>query len=259
MDRKPVMNSSTVASMGYDKESKVLEVEFKSGGDPYQYYDVPESDYVAVSKAESIGRELASRIKGKFRYARVAYTPVTVPVNVIYHSADYDGIFCREIARKAMPHARLIGWDYGDPVPNVSLDEELYMLDISVDALMEHPKLIWIDHHKTAIEKYPDTIHGRRIDGVAACRIAWQWFFGGDKYGTALADFVNRDVIEPYAVRLAGEYDVFDHRDPDTKAFQLGLRAHDPSEGVWASFLAGVNEGFVTSVNEYVNIGRPIK
>ena len=33
---------------------------------------------------------------------------------VIHHSADYDGIFCREIARKFLPDAELIGWDFKD-------------------------------------------------------------------------------------------------------------------------------------------------
>jgi len=42
---------------------------------------------------------------------------------------------------------------------------------------MERPGLVWIDHHKSAIEKYGATTPGYRIDGVAACRLAWQWFF----------------------------------------------------------------------------------
>ena len=30
---------------------------------------------------------------------------------VIHHSADFDGLFCREIARKFLPGAELIGWN----------------------------------------------------------------------------------------------------------------------------------------------------
>lgn len=34
---------------------------------------------------------------------------------VIYHRADFDGLFCREIARKFLgDQAEYIGWDYGD-------------------------------------------------------------------------------------------------------------------------------------------------
>lgn len=98
---------------------------------------------------------------------------------VLYHRSDFDGIFCREIALKFMPHAILIGWDYGDPEPGKDIidgTERLYILDLSVPSLMDHPNLVWIDHHKSAIEKYPADIPGYRIDGVAACRLAWQWF-----------------------------------------------------------------------------------
>jgi oligoribonuclease NrnB/cAMP/cGMP phosphodiesterase (DHH superfamily) len=38
-------------------------------------------------------------------------------------------------------------------------------------------------------------------------------------------DFIDRKVKEPALIRLAGEYDIWDHRDPDAKALQFGLRA----------------------------------
>jgi oligoribonuclease NrnB/cAMP/cGMP phosphodiesterase (DHH superfamily) len=98
---------------------------------------------------------------------------------IIYHRADFDGIFSREIARRFFgDQAEYIGWDYGDPLPAVPAEAFVYMIDISVEGLMAHEHLIWIDHHKSAIEKYPATIPGYRIDGVAACRLAWQYFFG---------------------------------------------------------------------------------
>lgn len=152
---------------------------------------------------------------------------------VIYHSADFDGIFSREIARLHFGDlADYLGWNYGDAVPVVPAEiEELYMIDISVKGLMDHPKLIWIDHHKTAMDDYPATIPGYRIDGVAACRLAWQWFsrnkphWGGDM--PTKADYVERAVFEPLAVRLAGEYDIWDKRDPRADLFQHGLRSQE--------------------------------
>lgn len=163
---------------------------------------------------------------------------------VIYHRADFDGIFCREIAKKFLPDAELIGWDYGDPEPAKHLDghEQLYILDLSVPSLMDHPNLIWIDHHKTAIEKYPETIPGYRIDGVAACRLAWQWFSNipisipGMELPTKYM-FFDRAVIEPYAVRLAGEYDIWDKRDPNAELFQHGLRSRELMDYDWKMLL----------------------
>lgn len=161
--------------------------------------------------------------------------------HVIYHRADFDGIFCREIARKFLPHANLIGWDYGDLEPVIDPQDQLYILDLSVPGLMDHPNLIWIDHHKSAIETYPASIPGYRIDGVAACRLAWQWFnephINGIVQAITKQDFIDRKVDEPLAVRLAGEYDVWDKRDERAELFQHGLRSCELSENMWELLL----------------------
>lgn len=220
---------------------------------------------------------------------------------VIFHKADFDGIFCREIARKFLPDAELIGWDYGDPTPaKETLDgtEQLYMLDISVADLMDHPHLIWIDHHKSAMEKWdlklprtdfeagaiegslaaraalPPTnqqlandriIPGYRIDGVAACRLAWQWFLQKWRESTGMIwllpdkkQFVDRLVEEPRAVRLAGEYDIWDKRDPDAELFQHGLRSEELYSTAWDGMLDenGDNGGVVTRL---LNQGRALQ
>ncbi len=153
-------------------------------------------------------------------------------ITVIYHRADYDGIFCYQIAKQFFTQGgyevEYLGWDYGDPVPQVDNDTKLYMLDISVDGLMHHPNLNWVDHHKSAIEKFSPTIQGYRIDGVAACRLTWQYFGGVNYWGNDIphkTDFLERRVWEPMAVRLAGEYDIWDHRGDGDLEFQFGLDA----------------------------------
>lgn len=159
---------------------------------------------------------------------------------VIYHKADFDGVFCREIAKRFIPDAILIGWDYGDPEPDVSGADQIYILDLSVDSLMSHPGLVWIDHHKTAIDKYPGTIPGYRIDGVAACRLTWQWFLQQQRKALGMiwllpdkTQFIDCLVLEPEAVRLAGQYDIWDKRDPNSELFQHGLRSEDLTSLVW--------------------------
>ncbi len=179
----------------------------------------------------------------------------------IYHSADADGWFCREIARKFLPDAELIGWDYGDPTPaKATLDgtEQLYMLDISVPDLMDHPNLIWIDHHKSEIEKYGDKIPGYRIDGVAACRLAWQWFSQIKAGRPTKEDFVERQVSEPLAVRLAGEYDIWDKRDPDAELFQHGLRAQELTDNIWRDLL-GYESDCATRVSQLLSRGKVLE
>jgi hypothetical protein len=48
------VDSSMVYAVGYDRESKTLEVVFKRGG-IWEYEDVPEKEYRAMMKARSIG------------------------------------------------------------------------------------------------------------------------------------------------------------------------------------------------------------
>lgn len=168
---------------------------------------------------------------------------------VIHHSADFDGIFCREIARKFLPGAELIGWDHGDPKIPFPPEGTVYILDLSPDCLggdtYDSSRIVWIDHHKSSIEKWPTTIPGYRVDGVAACRLAWQWFAlmaaTPNPEQFALPDkqhFYDRQVQEPYAVRLAGEYDIWDKRDPLAEVFQFGLRSRDLTGFDWQELLS---------------------
>ena len=175
---------------------------------------------------------------------------------VIYHSADFDGIFCREIARKFLGEsAEYIGWNHGDPLIKMPEEGTVYILDLSPDCLDASQiqgkywsRIVWIAHHKSSIEKYSTPpyppINGYRIDGVAACRLAWQWFFNetvrevmnDPAYLPDKHAFVQRNVKEPRAVRLAGEYDIWDKRDPDADVFQYGLRSEKLDE-LWPSLL----------------------
>jgi hypothetical protein len=172
---------------------------------------------------------------------------------VIHHSADYDGIFCREIAKKFLPHADWIGWDFGYKPINPITEGTVYILDLPIDRpfgydfvklplggrLLEELKnrIVWIDHHKSSIESHPKDIPGYRIDGVAACRLAWQWFQDNsvpqDEELPGKVKFIEREVSEPLAVRLAGEYDIWDHRGDGDLEFQFGLDSEEDVQWQW--------------------------
>lgn len=171
-------------------------------------------------------------------------------IAVIYHSADFDGLLSMEVCKYFLKHADVdfFGWDYGKPIPQpdpgihgkhyIKEYDLIYIVDLSVDALMENKelceKIIWIDHHKSAIDKYKHVKFKDRytIDGVAACRLCWQYF----SHELEPVDFpvkqqyVDRKVVEPELLRIAGEYDIWDHRDPDAKALQFGLRVFEDHE-----------------------------
>ena len=47
-----MVESSNFASIGYDLEKEILEIEFNHGG-VYQYFDVPQSVYEELMNADS--------------------------------------------------------------------------------------------------------------------------------------------------------------------------------------------------------------
>jgi KTSC domain len=64
------VESTLAASVGYDPNSSILEIEFKSNGAVWQYYDVPEIVYNELISG-SIGKYFHSNIKGQYTESQV--------------------------------------------------------------------------------------------------------------------------------------------------------------------------------------------
>lgn len=146
----------------------------------------------------------------------------------IYHSRDLDGYCSAAIVKRKYLDAEFIGYDYGQPFPWEKIgNETVIMVDVSLP--MEDMrklselcggKFTWIDHHISAINEFmalsePFFINPVLQDGIAACEIAWKYFFS--------------DETMPLAVRFLGEYDTW--RDADQARweyvilpFQYGMR-----------------------------------
>jgi len=69
MTRIPV-RSSNIASIGYDVEEGILQVEFLDGS-VYNYYEVPEEVHDGFMVAPSKGRFLWREIRDMYEYERV--------------------------------------------------------------------------------------------------------------------------------------------------------------------------------------------
>ncbi len=69
MKRTPV-DSSAIASVGYDESRQILELEYIDG-DVYRYFDVPAALHRSLLDAPSIGQFVNTEIKGVFRYEKV--------------------------------------------------------------------------------------------------------------------------------------------------------------------------------------------
>lgn len=62
--------SSNIRSVGYDKASDTLEVEFLNGS-IYQYFNVPETEFDRLMQQSSKGRYLNTYIKNHYPFSRV--------------------------------------------------------------------------------------------------------------------------------------------------------------------------------------------
>ena len=69
MNRIPV-SSSDLCSVGYNSKTKVLEIEFNSGG-IYRYSNVPQTVFSQLMSAPSHGRFFHSHIKNVFPHERI--------------------------------------------------------------------------------------------------------------------------------------------------------------------------------------------
>ena len=168
-----------------------------------------------------------------------------------YHSADLDGHCSGAIVKRFHPDIELIGINYGDKFPWGKVKNALvYMVDFSLQPFIEMERLfneahsvIWMDHHKSAIEEYEasnyklDGIHRAiLIDGKAGCEITW--------------DFLYPTIPMPTAVRLLGRYDVWDHSDQKTMPFQWGMRMFDtfPDKYDWENVFTN-NDFLIHTLN----------
>ncbi|MBA3609455.1 MAG: KTSC domain-containing protein [Chthoniobacterales bacterium] len=67
--REPVI-SSNVASVGYSRNLRALEIEFTRGA-VYRFLDVPSTVHRGLIASESKGRFIAENIRGKYRFVRI--------------------------------------------------------------------------------------------------------------------------------------------------------------------------------------------
>ena len=130
----------------------------------------------------------------------------------IFHEVDLDGWCSAAIVKMKYPDCELIGYNYGQPIPEFNdPTEELIFVDISFP-MIEFKKLsdsghkiTWIDHHISAIndfkkfigdgETFMYTAHSTLF---AACELSWNYFFPEKEI--------------PELVRLLGRYDCFGHK-----------------------------------------------
>lgn len=147
-----------------------------------------------------------------------------------------------------------IEMSYAKPFPMESIrkDEQIYIVDYSIspDEMRQLLKITknvtWIDHHKTAIEKYKDfeyKIRGIRYDGVAGCMLTYCYIHHMTQRGTGDIKPFDPSMTKdaPRFTKLIADWDVwkFEYGD-DTRHFITAFNAYDfwPSSRLWDGFLS---------------------
>lgn len=64
------VSSTNIHSIGYEPDSKILEIEFHAGG-IYQYFNVPKTIYDALMNASSHASYFHRHIKEQYKYLKV--------------------------------------------------------------------------------------------------------------------------------------------------------------------------------------------
>lgn len=155
---------------------------------------------------------------------------------------------------------KFIAIDYKDkfPIASIKPNEQIYIVDFSISPeemrqlLNITSNVTWIDHHKTAIEKYQDfeyPIRGIRIDGISGCELAYAYIHHMTQRGegdikpfdeTMLADI-------PLFTKLIGDRDVWNwYFGEQTKYFYAGLQLHNtsPESNIWEEALVNGTKTF---------------
>lgn len=145
---------------------------------------------------------------------------------------------------------RFCEMDYNTPFPieYIKNDEVVYILDYSIDPedmrklLAKTENVIWIDHHKTAIEKYNDfgvDIRGiREADGDSGCLLTYKYLLRSRK----LMDINGI----PSMVTLINDWDTWTHDMYQSRYFIMAFNSKDTQP--WnLSFWSHIDD------NNYIN------
>jgi oligoribonuclease NrnB/cAMP/cGMP phosphodiesterase (DHH superfamily) len=142
-----------------------------------------------------------------------------------FYHRDLDGECSAAIIKYRFPECQLYSINYGEPFPwkdITDINEVIYMVDFSLQPFTDmmkldsKSKLIWIDHHISAIKEslnyHTHYIPGIRDTTRSACQLTWKYLM---------------NLSIPLSVDLLGLYDIWNHENPLVVPFQYAIRGKD--------------------------------
>lgn len=143
------------------------------------------------------------------------------------------------------------------PIETIAPNEQIYIVDYSIspDEMRKLLKITkdvtWIDHHKTAIEKYAGfecDIRGVRYDGIAGCMLTYCYLYHMTDRG--VGDIKPFDISmtkdAPMFTRLIADWDVWKFEFGDqTRNFITAFNSYDfaPEGKEWNRFFSETQSG----------------
>lgn len=143
------------------------------------------------------------------------------------------------------------------PIETIAPNEQIYIVDYSIspdemrDLLQITTDVTWIDHHKTAIEKYEGfeyDIRGVRYDGIAGCMLTYCYLHHMTERGCGEIKPFDISMTEdaPMFTKLIADWDVwkFEYGD-QTKTFITAFNCYDfsPEGKAWNRFFSDAQSG----------------
>lgn len=185
--------------------------------------------------------------------------PDDKPIVLIYYHDDNDGCCSAAVAAQCYDRnkftIKFVAINYGKEAwteEEINEAEKVWLLDFASDEMEKfvkicRSKLIWIDHHKTAMEKFPDLWNSSNIPGIraiekAACVFTWEFTHP-------------ENISPPAAVAYIGDKDIWKFEYAQTKPFTAGfsLMVKTPDDAVWDMLLGSEYED---AVDKMISIGE---
>jgi oligoribonuclease NrnB/cAMP/cGMP phosphodiesterase (DHH superfamily) len=176
----------------------------------------------------------------------------------VYHRVDMDGKCAAAIVLRNRPDCTLVPMDYSDPFPEVLngvYDSTIYIVDFSFPRekmlrLTALNKVIWCDHHKSALAELADlNLEGKQNAQYAGCELTWMHFY--------------QETPRPVAVDMIGKYDSWRwikesaREQKNILDFMMGcqLEDYEPNDSYWNELLGSYSD----KAQEIINDGNIIR
>jgi oligoribonuclease NrnB/cAMP/cGMP phosphodiesterase (DHH superfamily) len=161
-----------------------------------------------------------------------------------------------------------INYNIAFPFDKILPNEQIWIVDYSITPaemkrlLTITKDITWIDHHKTAIEKYrdfPEEIRGIRKDGLAGCELTFLYIHRLTARGGGTIKELTKDDIDeiPLFTAMVGDWDVwrFSHGREQVTNFKTGIEMgnNTPESPIWYGLLIDKDH---TLLEKLINKGK---